>query len=180
MLPAPMMPIRPENRNSMTPLLLRNLTVVPTLMAMGEARVRDRAFLLIAIAIQESDLTHRRQSPRGPARSWWQIEPATAYDTIGRYRPAADMLRELRLDKDYILPVLEWCDPAACAIAAGIVKLCPLALPAIPESAPITGAREACWEYYLRAWRPGKPRRERWDEAFEGAVKAMLAFQESP
>lgn len=160
----------------MSPALFRDLIIVPTLSAMREGRVHDRATLLIAIAIQESGLTCRRQTPRGPARSWWQIEPLTAIDTLQRYPSAQRLVSELGYHVrrgENISAILEWCDAGACAIAAGIVRLCPLALPAIPLSAPIVGAKEECWRYYLRAWRPGKPRPERWGEAFGSALKAM-------
>jgi hypothetical protein len=139
--------------------------------------------LLLAIAIQESGLKHRFQWPSGPARSWWQIELSTAVDCCTRCEPVANLCAEI--GREY-----EYSDLAACAIAAGILRL-------TSGKLPVVGDVDGAWNYYLKAWRPGKPmhwteaeysdyrrrvqlplgrgvdRPERWQEAYGQAVRTI-------
>lgn len=147
----------------MTPALLLELTIRPTLATMRVDRLNERAILLLAIAMQESGLTFRRQMPSGPARSWWQIEPPTARDTLTRHAGARTMAEQLGCSD--LESALQWCDALGCAIAAGLVHLCPLKL-------PMPGEESYSWTYYLRAWRPGKPDANRWPKAYRAALKA--------
>jgi hypothetical protein len=136
----------------MTPALLNSLVIEPVVTELSWPQPTERAVLLLAIAIQESDLKHRVQWPSGPARSWWQIERSTAIDCCTRRKPAAKLCAEI--GRDY-----EHSDLAACAIAAGILRITRGKLPAV-------GDQDGAWEYYLKAWRPGKPRPEQWQKAY--------------
>lgn len=53
----------------------------------------DAQILMLGIAATESDLRHTRQAghsgTEGPARSFWQVEPPTALDLLGRWRRGA-------------------------------------------------------------------------------------------
>jgi hypothetical protein len=143
----------------MTPALLYSLVIQPVVSELNWPQPTERAVLLLAIAIQESDLKHRSQWPTGPAKSWWQIELKTAVDCCTRCEPVQKLCAEV--GSEY------WSsDIAACAIAAGILRITPGILPKV-------GDRDGAWEYYLKAWRPGKPRPERWQEAHEKAVQTI-------
>lgn len=152
----------------MTPKLLLDLVVRPTLTALAKRtgvprwHTPEAERLLLAIAIQESHLAARRQTPRGPARSWWQIEPPTALDVRARCGPVADFLDDVLAHYNS----LEYCDAAACAVARGILWLDPEELPELGE---VLLARD----YYLRCWRPGKPRPLDWETSYREAMAAM-------
>lgn len=158
----------------MTPGLLLKLVVRPVVAYLDWPQPAEREALLVAIAMQESKLRYRRQVPRGPAQSWWQIEPPTAVDCLRRCPPVRELWRELGLglwlgdgpkDQGRIEGLAE-SELGACAVAAGILRLHPGALPWIDEP-------EKAWRYYLAAWRPGKPRIEGWAAAHEDGVRAM-------
>lgn len=154
----------------MTPLLLRSLIIAPALQALAvyspgidtpQARV-----LLTAIAIQESALKKRYQAGGGPARSWWQIEPRTAIDVLARYNAVRHFCIDIGVTEAVIEDfkyALQYCDAAACAIARGILHLDPQPLPDV-------GMVNEAWLAYLRCWRPGKPRPETWNKAYEDAL----------
>jgi hypothetical protein len=157
----------------MNPRLFLDITILPVLTAMGEDRIEDRAVLLLAIALQESDLVYRRQKHSGPARSFWQIEPPTACDCCERYEPSQLLRMDLFTTWPGIVPVdfynsLEYNDNLACAVAAGLLYLCPMLL-------PILGQQEVSWHYYLKAWRPGKPRPYAWPHNYRRAMEAWTA-----
>lgn len=131
----------------------------------------EAKLLLIAIGIQESGLTARRQFGHGPARSWWQIEELTALDTIQRWRPLKAYLTYLEIPIPIHTAtlfgyVLQYSEYAACGIARGILALDPSPLPTVGD---LSGA----WETYRRCWRPGKPRLEKWDSSYQLALEAV-------
>ncbi|MCA1600336.1 MAG: hypothetical protein LC776_01385 [Acidobacteria bacterium] len=99
---------------------------------------------------------------------WWQIETDTAIDCLDRCKAVND-LYDLIEPENFGLTrfklVLEYNDLVACAVAAGILRITPGRLPAV-------GDVSQAWEYYLAAWRPGKPRPERWPEAYKQALLA--------
>jgi hypothetical protein len=140
----------------MTPALLYSLVIQPVVAELNWPQPRERAVLLLAIAIQESDLKHRLQWPSGPAKSWWQIERSTAVDCCTRYKPVANLCAEI--GREY-----ENSDLAACAIAAGILRI-------TPGKLPVVGEADESWKYYLKAWRPGKPAPNRWPESYRQSV----------
>jgi hypothetical protein len=153
----------------MTPATLLSLVVRPTLQWLGPPYAsREAEVMLLAIAGQESRCSHRCQTPTGPARSLWQIEPPTAravYDKWGRGRAA---LNDLSVPGPAFLvdEWLRWSDLAACVIARGILWLEPSPLPAI-------GDQQGAWTYYAeRCWRPGKPHPETWAEHYRAAMEA--------
>jgi hypothetical protein len=151
----------------MTPELLLKLVVRPVVAHLAWPQPRERELLLVAIAIQESALKHRRQQPSGPARSYFQIESPTAYDCCTRCIPARRFLQELGVKTMMISPEsLEHNDLAACAIAAGILRLHPGRLPEL-------GDHDGAWQYYLASWRPGSPRPASWPASYREAWMAL-------
>jgi hypothetical protein len=149
----------------MTPDRLRRLVIRPTLQWLGPPYDSpEAATLLTAIALQESGLQHRRQRPRGPARSFWQIEGPTAEAVLRNWPLAQDAFTELRLQNGAVRDWLEWNDIGACVIARGILWLEPTPL-------PLLGDVHGAWRYYNeRCWRPGKPRQESWGRCYAEAL----------
>jgi hypothetical protein len=148
------------------------LTLLPDRMDSPQARR-----MLVAIALQESGLRHRRQVARwvegrpvhGPARGWWQFEVGGVIGVL-RHRATATPLAE------------------ACA-ALGYVDLSPTELHAIVEHndvlaavfarlnlwwlpRPLPDAESAAWDQYIEAWRPGKPHRHTWATHWTRATAA--------
>lgn len=156
--------------------LIPGLSLLPQDMDTPEAR----AFLL-AIGLQESKLTYRRQI-RGPARSYLMFErtgvagvlrhPASrdhAADVLRRLDYGA-LLRQPMADRSKaVLAVLEHHDPLAIVFARLLIKTLPAPLPTREESG-------GAWSQYLDAWQPGKPRELDWAANFWDAWRVVDAI----
>ncbi len=137
------------------------MRLLPDQMDSPEARA-----MLIAIALQESRLEHRRQI-NGPARGYFQFECGGGVRGVLTH-PAtssyvASALSELDYDSPYT-PVqcheaIEHNDILACVFAR-------LLLWTLPDALPAQNAAGKAWSEYVAAWRPGKPRRESWDMCY--------------
>jgi len=119
------------------------------------------ANLLLAIALQESNLSARIQGPNdaGPARSFWQFEKIGVVDVFQRQKqPLQVMCSALVLpcEPGKLHLMMAYNDAIACVIARLTLRLDhrPLAIANTPHDA---------WDYYVKNWRPGKPHRDRWD-----------------
>jgi hypothetical protein len=117
--------------------------------------------LLLAIALQESNLSARIQGPNdaGPARSFWQFEKIGVVDVFQRQKqPLQAMCSALVLpcEPGKLHLMMAYNDAIACVIARLTLRLDhrPLAVASTPSDA---------WDYYVKNWRPGKPHRDRWD-----------------
>ena len=123
--------------------------------------------LIVAIALQESKLLHRRQI-KGPARGFWQFEQGGGVRGVLSHHSSRGHIRAvlsaLKYDDSestsYV--AIEHNDVLACAYAR-------LLLWTLPQ--PVAGRGEAAeaWEQYTSAWRPGKPHPETWDANFAEA-----------
>ncbi|WP_054907341.1 hypothetical protein, partial [Pseudomonas sp. NBRC 111135] len=113
--------------------------------------------MLLAIGLQESRFTHRRQMGNGPAKSFWQAEQGGGMVSgLLRYRVAN--VRDLAVG----LCVGRGVAPAAPdvwkaiehddVLAAGLARLL---LYTDPARLPELGDEAAAWDLYLRTWRPG-------------------------
>jgi hypothetical protein len=144
-------------------------------MASDEARV-----LLLAIAMQESGLDHRRQiNPQGKpiaslARGWWQFERGGGVAGVLAHKssaePAKQVCEALQIepaDAATVHEALAWHDHLAVCFARLLLWTDHRPLPDIGDE---TGA----WDCYLRNWRPGKPHRERWSGIYEQAAAVVL------
>lgn len=126
--------------------------------------------LLLAIGLQESGFTQRRQFNGGPAHSFWMFEPngvagvlrhpatrehidhvlhALCYGTLGS-----------RLESCYT--IIEHNDTLACCFAR-------LLLWSLPERLANADEPDLGWSIYVKCWRPGRPRRESWNDHFADA-----------
>ena len=159
----------------MTPHTLHTMVIDPVLAELPFPQPRERTVLLMAIAIHESNLKHRRQMADGPARSFWQMEAVAVNDTLQRCKPVRDFWHLLELEDDHVVArpyvwgpqvkrAVELSDLGACALAAGILFLRPGRLPEV-------GYPYRAWDYYLAAWKPGKPGLARWPGAYRDAMK---------
>jgi hypothetical protein len=139
------------------------LSILPERMDSGDARR-----MLLAVALQETDLAHRRQI-RGPARSLWQFE-RIGVQWILEDDATADYARGLcrvllyAPEVDVVHAAIEHND----VLAAGFARLL---LWQIPDPLPRTLTEG--WEQYLRLWRPGRPRRAPWAGNWKKAEAAV-------
>lgn len=142
----------------------------------------EAAAMLLAIGMQESDFVHRRQligsrywwkSLNGPAAGFWGFE-RVGIRAVLDHRTTGPMIRRV-LDKfgypddvETIYQALIHNDLLAVAFARMLLYTVPESLPRLDEA----NAQKA-WEQYLWAWRPGKPRPERWFERWQMAVEIV-------
>lgn len=142
------MDLRIVRRSIIEPALL----LLPARMESPQAVV-----MLLAIGLQESRFTYRRQMGNGPAKSFWQAEQGGGMVT-GLLRYRVQDVRDLATG----LCVLRGVAPAAPdvwnaiehddVLAAGLARLL---LYTDPARLPVLGDEAAAWDLYLRTWRPG-------------------------
>jgi hypothetical protein len=140
------------------------LSLLPSYMTSDAARV-----MLMAIAIQESNIAARAQIGRGPARGYWQFEPA-GVEAVLKQTPALAqaVLSTCDIPLTDASSAVQYNDPVACAFARLILWFETSPLPAI-------GDTSGSWHYYCRCWRPGKPDENRWPMAHATAVNTVAA-----
>lgn len=138
--------------------------VLPAEMASPQA-----AAMLLAIALQESRCSARRQGGDGPARGFWQFEAGGIRGVLRHpdsMTPARALLPALcyppTIDAMGIRNAIEHNDVLACAFAR-------LLLWTLPGRLPERQMADIAWMQYLQAWRPGKPRAATWKGNFERA-----------
>lgn len=142
--------------------------VIPAAYSVLPAEMQsDRATaLLLAIALQESDGTQRRQGGGGPARGFWQFEVAGVNGVMRHERTHAHLMQALQVLRypktspaRTLQAVLEHNDVLAAVLARLNLWWLPSALPDRLDEAE-------GWRQYLAAWQPGKPRPADWPENF--------------
>lgn len=140
-------------------------------MAMDSPTAR---FLLLAIGLQESGFTTRRQMGDGPARGFWQNEKGggvkgvvTNLSTAAHCRNLA-LAQQVRFDVDAIYNALEHDDVLAAGVARLILFADPRQLPPMDDPA-------LTWACYERNWRPGKPRPQDWPKNHAAALAFIHA-----
>lgn len=161
----------------MTPGLALRHIIDPSLRALADlgapCPISDSArAMLLAIAMQESGLAHRRQV-RGPARGWLQFEVAGVKGAL-RHRACQPWLH-VALDA-WLLPTtapalhatLEWSDTAAVWLARAL-----LWSEAAPLPPPTPAGEAEGWRQYRANWRPGKPHPEAWPGHWARACRAV-------
>lgn len=133
--------------------------------------------MLMAIALQESGLTHPVQLGPGGlyahklARGWWQMERGGGVLGVMMHQQTATRSSGLcqhcrvSFDDACIHDALAWLP----VLAAGFARLL---LWTVPE--PLPQDEIHGWQQYLRAWRPGKPRPETWGEHWRTATELCL------
>ena len=126
--------------------------------------------MLMAIAGQESNWTHRLQVG-GPARSFWQFELMGGVVGVVRHKAttarAESLCAGLSLtpaDAPALYNAMAYNDALAVGMARLLLYTDPKALP--------TSTADG-WAYYLRTWRPGRPREETWEARWNAAAAAL-------
>lgn len=150
----------------MTPEIFHDYVMLPALdffLPHKYNTVQARAMVL-AIALQESELKHRRQT-RGPARSFFQFEKAGISGVLTHSASRPDALEVCRMlgyrpVTSEIYEAIEHNDMLAVCFARLLLWTLPHRLPQENESG-------MAWAQYMDAWRPGKPRGETWAANFE-------------
>ena len=156
----------------MTLTEIRKLAIAPAL-ALLPARMSGAAgeVMLLAIGLQESRFAHRRQIG-GPARGFWQFEQGGGVRGVLRHTATAGHARVLCAARNVaatesaVYAALEHDDVLAAGFARLLLWTDPKALPAL-------GDEQAAWDLYLRVWRPGRPRKEKWAASWSSAQQAM-------
>jgi len=152
----------------MTPIRLLQTAVLPALNELATegipANVNAARFIL-AIALQESSLIHRRQvvngTESGPAMSYWQFEKGGGcVDVLSHPSTALKMKNicgsfNVLSDPASLWEAMRYQDIVAASAARLLIY-------SLPHSLPET-ANEG-WDQYVSAWRPGKPRPDEWAE----------------
>lgn len=137
--------------------------------------------MMLAIALQESRCRDRIQIGGAGqrlahlARSLWQIERDGGVAEVCQHPAlawcrAAIMALGYRIDRDELHRAIAYDQTLAAIMARGLLWLDP---------APLPVAEEAAYRYYLRRWRPGKPRPETWPENWRIAT-ALVEESDEP
>ena len=140
---------------------IRAKAIAPAL-AMLPARMSGSRVetLLLAIGLQESRLTHRRQIG-GPARGLWQFERGGGVRGVLLHQSSRNHALRVCAERGVeptereVYAMLEHDDVLAAAFARLLLWTDPKPLPGI-------GEQDAAWNLYLRTWRPGKPHHSTW------------------
>jgi len=158
------------------PQLLLDLVIVPTMEELLPARMNtpEAWAMLIAIALQESNLEHRRQI-KGPARGFWQFEKSGGVSGVLGHRSTKELAHSVCValsvtpDADSVYTAIEYNDHLACAFARLLLWTLPRPLPAYKDSGP-------AWMQYIDAWRPGKPHPDGWVRRWETAWETVRGY----
>lgn len=159
----------------MTPLRLLQTAIWPALeelKACGIPPTASAARFMLAIAMQESGLAHRRQlvggEEVGPASSFWQFEKSGGCKGVLTHRSSADRMKRI-CENFNVVPeqqalweAMRYQDVVAACAARLLIYTMPRALPDTPEDG---------WVQYIAAWRPGKPRPAEWVGNWQEATR---------
>lgn len=152
------------------PIVLEYI-VRPACRALGARMGGPEAeLMLLAIGLQESDFMSRHQI-KGPAMGLWQFEQTGVAGVLRHKacRPlAVNWVSNLLypLDSYGIHMALQDNDFLAAIFARLLLYSDAAPLPAVGDTA-------AAWDYYLRLWKPGKPRPSDWSESYALALAAL-------
>lgn len=142
----------------------------------------DARAMLLAIGLQESGFQHRRQllagvtqwwRSNGPAMGYWQFERTGVRGVMehpGTRGPMRQVCEKLGYPMD--LEVLYQAIQYDIVLAVAVARL---ALWADPAPLPRADQPSVAWSYYLRTWRPGKPKPGTWLAHYQRAWHIVLA-----
>lgn len=164
----------------MSPELLLKTAIAPALAYLRGAGITDTLAarrMLLAIALQESSLAHRRQvsndgTESGPAVSFWQCEQTGAGHWLLLHKLSGPILRKACADFNVeptdagIWNAIRYNDVLAAVVARLNLFVLPSALPEVQELG---------WQQYINAWRPGKPKPDTWSTNWSAADLVVKA-----
>lgn len=152
------------------------LRLLPAVMESAEARA-----MMLAVALQETRLLHRRQVPSGIAHGYAQFEAGPQAAIAGILQHSATSLKAIALCQALdirptvigVYDAIEFND----VLCAGFSRLLLWTLPsALPGPQETTNG----WNQYLMAWRPGRPHRDTWDSNYAAAWNTVLQGRPLP
>lgn len=150
-------------------------TVAARLIGIPRSPIADQ--MLMTIMGQESNWSHRVQV-NGPARGFPQFEQGTTTSrggVTGVMMHRAVSARVLALCAGLVVTAEIPAVYAAMALndtlAVGMARLL---LYTDPKPLPTSIADG--WAYYLRTWRPGRPREETWEARWNAAAAALKSI----
>lgn len=158
----------------MTPELLLSTGIVPALTYLRGHGIPDTLAarrLILAIAMQESGLRHRRQvgadgSESGPASSFVQFEKGGGCKGVLTHGSVKEAMLKACADfnltptPEGLWEAMRYNDVVACIAARLLIYTLPSMLPE---------RQELGWQQYINAWRPGKPHPEKWSTNWSAA-----------
>lgn len=162
----------------MDPKRLLATAILPALNELATLGIRSSvpaARFLLAIALQESGLQHRRQvvaggAENGPASSFWQFEQGGGCKGVLSHRSSAAHMKSI-CETFNVQPMpaalweaMRYQDIVAAAAARLLVYTLPSELPKTAEEG---------WAQYIAAWRPGKPHESTWSGHWATAGEAV-------
>lgn len=158
----------------MTPHVLLRIAINPALSLLPPEMTSPAAkAMMLAIALQESKLEHRRQIG-GPARGFWQFEKGGTLGVLNHDKSRTLALQSLALlgykgvFAEEVHPPLENNDVLAAIFAR-------LLLWTLPRPLPVRRLPDSAYLYYLATWRPGRPHPRTWEENWMTAWEALLS-----
>ena len=165
-----MQPLTPAQRCA----AIIEYAINPAMALLPPKMTSDKAtVMLLAIGLQESRLTHRKQIG-GPAKSFLQFESGGGVKGVMTHSassaPAQALCQSLAVpfDRSAIFQSMEFNDILAFGLGRLLLYTDPKALPEI-------GGAQAAWDLYQRVWRPGRPHRQTWDELYAVACKVVTS-----
>jgi len=127
--------------------------------------------ILIAIALQESNLNYRRQIG-GPARGFFMFEQGGGVLGVLTHQASKPHIQRVLTSLDYSPDS----DPSECYAAIehnDILACCFARLLLWTDPSNIPTEIKGAWELYLRTWRPGRPHPEKWASNYNAAMDAF-------
>lgn len=148
--------------------VLPALSLLPPKMDSEQAKLE-----MLAITLQEAEAIHRVQYGGGPAHGLWQMEEGGGVRGVMTHPQSRDFARALCSARRQ--PFVQHTVWEALVhddiLAAGFARL--LLWTDYHPLPDLDAPASEGWDYYLRNWRPGKPRRETWD-AYHAAARSQI------
>ena len=162
----------------MTPERLYRTAILPALNELSILGIPSTPFsarIVLAIALQESNLAHRRQltaagEEAGPAASFWQFEVGGGCRGVLKHAELGPIMTKIcdaynvSADPQALWEAMRYQDIVAAAAARLLVY-------SLPDKLPSTA--DEGWKQYTEAWRPGKPHPDRWQNCWVIATKTV-------
>lgn len=162
----------------MTPHRLYHTAIRPALdelAALGIPATPQAGRFLLAIALQESAIEHRRQvsaggAETGPAASFWQFEQGGGCRGVLTHKGVAGKMAAVCAAYNVLAtPAALWEAMRYQDIVAAAAARC--LLYTLPSK--LAQTQDEGWSQYLAAWRPGKPHPGTWAAAWQVATETV-------
>lgn len=158
----------------MTPELFLSTGIVPALAYLRGHGIPDTLAarrIILTICMQESGIRHRRQvgsdgTESGPAASYAQFEKSGGCKGVLTHRGVKEIMLKACADfnltptPEGLWEAMRYNDVIACIAARLLIYTLPKSLPDTEEEG---------WAQYLSAWRPGKPKPDKWSTYWSAA-----------